>query len=117
MHQCGHSFIDLQNGIQVFVWNAVENMAKVWKHVEPFDQGLGSNTLWDGLSAIKVQKHNDHIAVLKRLKLSTDFAPRSLRCLAELGTSGTHPNHCHKNLISLPGTPNFPEAHVEVVPM
>ena len=59
----------------------------------------------------------DHFAVLKRLKLSTDFAPRSLRCLAGLGAEGSNPGSCHRDLLVLLGTPNFPEAHVEAVPM
>ena len=44
---------------------------------------------------------------------TADFAPRSLRCLAGLGAEGSNPGSCHRDLLVLLGTPNFPEAHVE----
>ena len=77
---------------------------------------------WGQKSAGEVQKEaalalKDQHELLQRLKLSRDFASRSLTHIAAIGSAGANPGSCSRDLKNLLGNPIFPEPHYEPVPM
>ena len=57
------------------------------------------------------------MAVLKKTKLSLDYAPRSLKILAGLGSDGRHENNVVRDLKKALGDPQIPAPVSKKVPM
>eukprot|EP00969_Alexandrium_andersonii_P312846 13823063-Alexandrium_andersonii.AAC.1 len=55
--------------------------------------------------------------LLKKLKLSPDFASSSSKALGRLGSEGKHPSSCKRDLLAFLGDPKFPEPAFERVPV
>ena len=83
---------------------------------------LVNHWAWGHKPAVELQREcaaalEDQYTLLRRLGLSLDFASKSLKALADLGTGGLYPNSIKRDLVTFLGEACFPEPICEAVPM
>ena len=106
--------------------NAPPSTAVATSRIHQFDKKLALYLVrrwaWGHKSSAEVQRealkaYEDELDLLDRVSMSADYASKSLKCLAWLGSKGALGGNIFRDLKTLLGDPKMIECAWEMVPM